>query len=115
MPAFKIHRIRDSHFEHFRWSPHTAGPAQVKPRDYEAGGEVEAASVYAAWSALRETDRALRIGDLLESVDGALHICKYVGIEEAHWVVPEPKPGEEGSLPGAAPEGTPLGNTPAAQ
>ncbi len=115
MPAFKIHRIRDSQFEHFRWSPHTAGAANVKPKDYEAGGEVEAESVYAAWSALRETENALRIGDLLESVDGALHICKYVGIEEAHWIVPEPKPSAEAVMPSPAPEGSAQGNTPAPQ
>lgn len=98
MPAFRIHRIRESAFQHFRWAPHAAGAAQVRPRDYEAGAEVEAADVYAAWTALKGSETALRIGDLLESVDGRLYICKYVGIEEAHWVVPEPKAGPEGTV-----------------
>jgi len=111
MPAFRIHRIKESPFQHFRWAPHAAGAAQVKPKDYEADGEVEAANVYAAWTALTGTDRALRIGDLLESVDGRLHICKYVGIEEAHWVVPEPKASPDGPL--ALPDEEVHGNTPA--
>ncbi len=99
MPAFRIHRIKESAFQHFRWAPHAAGAAQVKPREYEPAGEVEAADVYAAWSALKGSETALRIGDLLESVDGRLYICKYVGIEEAHWVVPEPKAIPEGPTP----------------
>lgn len=102
MPAFRIHRIKESAFQHFRWAPHAAGAAQVKPRDYAPDGEIEATDVYAAWSSLKGGETALRIGDLLESVDGRLHICKYVGIEEAHWVVPEPKAGPEG--PVAPPE-----------
>ncbi len=104
MPSFRIHRIKESAFQHFRWAPHSSGEAQVQPRDYEPKGEVEAANPYAAWTALKDTEQALRIGDLLESVDGRLHICKYVGIEEAHWVIPEPKPGPEGPQP--APEPT---------
>ena len=28
---------------------------------------------------------------LLESADGQLRICKYVGFEPAQWVLPEPK------------------------
>lgn len=62
----------------------------VKPRDYEEGGSVEAASPYAAWSALRDSERPLEVGDLLELADGSLRICKYVGFEEASWFVPEP-------------------------
>jgi hypothetical protein len=57
MPAFRIHRIRESAFQHFRWAPHTAGAAQVKPRDYETAGEIEAADVYAAWSTLKSSAR----------------------------------------------------------
>jgi len=40
------------------------------------------------------------IGDLLETEDGQLRICKYVGFEPAQWVVPEPRPQPE---PEAAP------------
>ena len=97
MPAFKIHRLKDSQFQQFRWAPYVAGAAQVKPKDYEAGGLVEAPSTYAAWSQLRDSGNALRVGDLLESEDGQLRICKYVGFEEAQWTLPEPKP-----LPGSA-------------
>jgi hypothetical protein len=32
------------------------------------------------------------VGDLLEAPDGVLRIFKFVGFEEAHWVVPEAKP-----------------------
>jgi hypothetical protein len=97
MPSFKIHRIKDSHYQQFRWASHTSGAAQVKPRDYEIAGEVEAESPYAAWALLRDRGEALRVGDLLESDGGGLRICKYVGLEEAHWVVPEPKPAPEAS------------------
>jgi len=31
------------------------------------------------------------VGDLLESADGQLRICKYVGFEPAQWVLPEVK------------------------
>lgn len=103
MPAFKIYRIKDSHYQQFRWAPHTAGAAQVKLRDYVLAGQVEAPSVYAAWSELRDQGDALRVGDLLESVDGGLRICKYVGFEEAHWFVPETKPSSEGASPGTVP------------
>lgn len=113
MPVFKIYRMKDSHFQQFRWAPHTAGAAQVKLRDYEPAGQVEAPSVYAAWSELREKGDALRVGDLLESGDGDLRICKYVGFEEAHWFVPEIKPSSEGASPGAVPNREAAGeNTP---
>lgn len=92
MPAYKIHRLKPSQYEHFRWAPHTSGSAQVRPKDYEAAGEIEAQSVYAAWSQLKDEDRPLRVGDLLESGEGGLRIFKYVGFEEAQWVAPEPEP-----------------------
>jgi hypothetical protein len=34
------------------------------------------------------------VGDLLETEDGRLSICKYVGFEPAEWVLPEPKHAE---------------------
>jgi hypothetical protein len=112
---FQIYRLRESHYEHFRWAPHTSGASQIKRKDYEHGGEVEAASAYAAWSALRDAGRPLRIGDLLE-FDQSLKICKYVGFEDAHWVVPEIKPAEDTGHPTApAPveAATPGGQDPA--
>lgn len=101
MPLFKIHRLRDSAFQQFRWTAHLSGACQVRPKDYEPGGEIEAATAYEAWMLMRDSDRSLRVGDLLESEDGRLRICKYVGFEEAVWVVPEPKPAPE-PVPAAA-------------
>lgn len=92
MPLFRIHRMKENPRQQFRWAPHTIGASQVKPRDFERSGEVEAASFYDAWTLLKESDHPLEIGDLLESEKGDLRICKYVGIEEAHWVQPEPVP-----------------------
>jgi hypothetical protein len=92
MPVYRIHRLKDTHQEQYRWSPHTPGPAQVKPKDYQPAGEIEAASLYSAWARLREEGKPLRVGDLLEVETGELRICKYVGFEEAHWVLPEPQP-----------------------
>jgi|YelNatPaOPRAMG01_1025707.scaffolds.fasta_scaffold125831_2 hypothetical protein len=92
MPVFRIHRIRDHAFQQFRWAAHTAGAAAVKAKDYEPGGEVEAESAYAAWTALRGAGTPLRVGDVLEAPGGDLRIFKYIGFEEAHWFVPEPRP-----------------------
>jgi hypothetical protein len=111
MPVFKIHRMKESHYQQFRWAPHTAGSATVKPKDYEAAGQVEATSVYAAWSELREKGEALRVGDLLEFDNGDLRICKYVGFEEAHWLVPEVKPAQTAVVPGAAPGDAPASDS----
>ena len=105
MPRLKIYRLKDHVYQHFRWAAHTAGASQVKRKDYEEGGEVEADGAYAAWTMLRDSERALRAGDLLESQDGTLRIYKYVGFEEAHWVIPEMKRDEtvSASDPGQEP------------
>jgi hypothetical protein len=63
----------------------------VKPKDYEQRGQVEALHEYDAWRAMRETGEPLVVGDLLETDNGQLRICKYVGFEPAQWVLPEPK------------------------
>jgi hypothetical protein len=63
----------------------------VKPRDYEPGAVVEAASPYAAFFELKDSQHPLELGDLLES-HGSLHIFKFVGFEQAMWVLPEAKP-----------------------
>jgi hypothetical protein len=90
MPVFRIHRMKDSARQHFLWAPHTSGVANVKPKDYEATQEIEAQNEYAAWTESRASEKPLMIGDVLESSSGALRICKYVGFEEARWIVPEP-------------------------
>lgn len=91
MATYRIHRMREAARQQFRWQPHASGTTHVKPKDYEPGETVEANSVYGAWMLLRETPAALQVGDLLESSKGGLYICKYVGFEEAQWVIPEPK------------------------
>jgi hypothetical protein len=91
MPLFRIYRMKDSPRQQFRWAPHLAGSASLKPKDYEQRGEVEALNEYEAWRALREAAEPLCVGDLLESDRGELRVCKYVGFEPAQWVLPEQK------------------------
>ena len=91
MPMYRVYRMKDAPRQQFRWAPHVAGAASVKARDYEPDGEVQADSEYDAWSRLRDSERPLAVGDLLESEGGALRICKYVGFESANWFVPEAK------------------------
>lgn len=87
MPSFKIHRLRDSQLLQFRSSPHTSGTSQVRHRDYTESGQIEAAGVYAAWATMKDSEQPLRIGDILEDEKGGLRVCKFVGLEEAQWVV----------------------------
>src|SRR5690242_10954105 len=90
MPAYQIHRLKDTPRQQFRWAPHTSGVTIAKPRDYEKAQQVEAASPYAVWLALRGTAEELQVGDLLEREGGEMRILKYIGFEEARWYVPEP-------------------------
>jgi len=88
--------MKDAPRENFRWAAHTGGLAIVKLKDYEPAEEVEAATPYAAWKQLAGDERALRPGDVLETVGEAglgtqLLIAKYIGFEPAQWYVPEPK------------------------
>ena len=94
MPAYQVHRLKDAHRQQFRCAPHTSGLSTVKPKDYEKKRVVEAASVYSAWDELRRTDQPLQVGDILEAEAGTLHICKYIGFEEARWFVPEAAPAQ---------------------
>jgi hypothetical protein len=91
MPHYRIYRMKDSPRQQFRWAPHLSGCASLKPKDYEPRGEVQALHEYEAWQLLRESEEPLAVGDLLETEDGQLRICKYVGFEPAQWVLPEPK------------------------
>jgi hypothetical protein len=104
VPLYRVHRIKESPKEHFRWAAHTGGLAIVKPKDYEPGGEVESQSPYALWKELQDSgsphkERPLAPGDLLEVIqpDGTdgLFITKYIGFEPAKWFVPELKTAEE--------------------
>ena len=92
MPAYRIHRLRDHLRQQFRYAPHLSGRALVKPRDYHPDVPVEAATPYAAFFALRDAGTPLKVGDLLEAEGGDLRIFKFVGFEEAQWMLPEPRP-----------------------
>ena len=91
MPSYRIHRLKNHLHQSFRQAPHVSGSANVKPRDYEPADSIEASSPYAAFFALKETAEPLNPGDLLESEGGVLRIYKFVGFEEAQWVLPEVK------------------------
>lgn len=80
----------------FRAAPHTSGETAVKLKDYLESGSIDADSTYEAWESLRSTEHPLEVGDILESELGGIKICKYIGFEDAKWVVPEMKPGLEG-------------------
>lgn len=95
MPVFRFHRMKEIPRQNFRWAPHTSGVTLLKPKDFEQCGEVEARNFYDAWTLLRGTERAVEIGDVLESETGELRICKYVGFEEARWQMPEIRTGLE--------------------
>ena len=98
MPLYRIHRIKETPGENFRWAAHTGGLAVVKAKDYDCGvEELEAATPYAAWKILTRENRPLHPGDLLERINpeaeyGELQIAKYIGFEPAKWYVPEPTP-----------------------
>ena len=96
MPAYQIHRLKETQRQQFRWAPHTPGVTIVKLKDYEPGQIMEAASPYALWLATRESENPVSVGDLIEVVGevpgGELRILKYIGFEEARWYVPEPTP-----------------------
>ena len=89
--------MKDAPREHFRWVAHTGGLAAVKMKDYEAAGEVQAPTSYAAWKILGGENRPLEPGDVLEMLTddgepGELSVLKYIGFEPAKWYVPEPHP-----------------------
>jgi hypothetical protein len=92
MPGYRVHRLKDHLRHQFRYGPHVSGMASVKPRDYEPGPRIEAPTPYSAYFALRGSETPLEVGDLLESEDGTLRIFKFVGFEEALWMLPDVKP-----------------------
>ena len=79
----------------FRAAPHTSGESAVKLKDYLEAGSIEAVNTYEAWELLRATDRPLEVGDILESELGGIKICKYIGFDDAKWIIPELKPAVE--------------------
>lgn len=98
MALYRLHRMKDAPRQQFRWAAHSSGVTQAKPKDYELTGEFDAPSAYALWQNVRLTDQSLQLGDILELESGELRIFKYVGFEEAQWVIVEPKAGGPGTL-----------------
>jgi hypothetical protein len=92
MPSYRVYRLKDHLRQQFRFAPHMSGTAAVKLRDYIAGDTVEAATPYAAFFLMKEEGTPLEVGDLLEAEGGGLRIFKFVGFEDAQWVVPDVKP-----------------------
>lgn len=110
MPVYRIFRMKENERQRFRWAPHTSGATMVKPKDFEEQGNVEAASVYSAWSVLKTTEKPLDIGDILIDHNDEMRILKYVGFEEARWIIPEVKTGIESVPPASGPGAiTPIG------
>ncbi|MCE5306872.1 MAG: hypothetical protein LLG20_04465 [Acidobacteriales bacterium] len=95
MPSYRIWRLKENQIQQFRWAPHTIGATNIKPKDYEEKEVIDAEGAYALWAELKDSPNALRVGDVLESAAGELRIYKYVGFEEARWVLPEVKSGLE--------------------
>src|SRR5712692_576982 len=54
MPRYRIFHLKESQRRHFQQAPPGQAPPKLKMKDYEPGGEIEAASPYAAWKQLRE-------------------------------------------------------------
>ena len=102
MPAYRIYRMKEHVRQPFRWQPHTTGAAIAKPKDFLEGDTVESANAYSCWLELKDTSGALVVGDLLEAEDGTLRIYKYVGFEDAKWVLPEVKTEAGATSPAAA-------------
>lgn len=95
MAQFRLHRMKETPRQTFRWAPHTSGVTNIKPKDFDPAVEIEASGFYDAWMSLRGTEGSVEIGDVLESEAGEIRICKYVGFEEARWILPEVKSGLE--------------------
>ena len=79
----------------FRAAPHTSGETAVKLKDYLEAESIEAVNTYEAWELLRSTELPLQVGDILESELGGIKICKYIGFDDAKWILPEVKPAPE--------------------
>lgn len=104
MASYRIFRLREQARLSFRSAPHTSGESNVKLKDYEESGSIEAANPYEAWELLRAAGTPIDVGDLLETELGAIQICKYIGFEPAKWIVPEGKQAEALATAGAPAE-----------
>ena len=91
MPSYRIHRLKDHLRQQFRFAPHMSGTATLKVKDYAPADMIDASSPYGAFFQMKDAGTPLEVGDLLESENGSLRVFKYVGFEEAQWVVAEEK------------------------
>ena len=105
MPTYRIFRMKEHARLSFRAAPHTSGESAVKLKDYVEADSIEAVNTYQAWELLRATELPLQVGDILETELGAIKICKYIGFDDAKWIVPDAKPPAE-PLPVPATEAT---------
>lgn len=103
MPSYRVFRLKENLRQQYRWAPHLSGVTGVKPKDYEEADGVEADTPYAAWHALHGTEQQLELGDLLCSNETDLRILKYIGFEQATWIIPEPKAPAASAAPTAPP------------
>jgi hypothetical protein len=101
MPTYRIFRMKEQARLSFRAAPHTSGETAVKLKDYVEGETIEALNTYEAWESMRAGGTPLEVGDILESELGGIKICKYIGFEDARWILPEVKPGPEQAAPTA--------------
>ena len=94
MSRYRIHYLKEAQRQGFRNAPPAPGPLRLKRNHYQDGGEIEAASPYAAWKELQEASgrQPIVVGDALENDAGTLLLCRWAGFEEAHWYIPEPPP-----------------------
>lgn len=100
MPRYRVYYLREDLSRRFRELPAASVRKQLKQREYEQVGEIEAANAYAAWSALQtggspecplSVARAFTVGDALEQDQGKLELCLFGGFEEVSWWTP-PEP-----------------------
>ena len=92
MASYRIYRLKETLRAPFRQLPHVSGVSRIKLKDYDESGTVEAATPYAAWCALKDSNSdALLVGDLLVDEANDIRIVKFVGFEPAEWIVPDVK------------------------
>lgn len=111
MPEYRIFRMKDAERQRFRIQPHTSGATMVKPKDFEERGSINAPTPYTAWALLKESNDPLLVGDLLIAPNDEIRILKYVGFEEARWIIPDVKSGIEHIPPAAGPANPPVTST----
>src|SRR5690349_15640680 len=91
MPTYRIFRMKEQARLSVRAAPHTIGETDVTSTDYVEAESIESDNAYEAWELLRATEQPLQVGDILESELGSIKICKYIGFDDAKWILPEVK------------------------